>query len=292
MDAVITYVNGLDPVWQADYDKYVGLPREEKRFRDWGTLKYLLRGIETCMPFIENVFLVVSSDSQVPVWADRNHLKVVLHGDIIPEGILPVFNSCTIEMFLHRIPGLDEEFIYFNDDMFPLSECKRTDFFAEGRGAMGFSRSLFAGNMYKRQCKVSSDMARKALGLGRSPFFIRPQHICSPMLVSASAEAYAALEEDILASASRTRNAGNPNQYLYLDYMYFSGRAINRRISNKHLSQAVYSGEQIADYILHPSTGFACINDVTMPDDRYETMRQAMVTAFETRFPDKSRFEL
>lgn len=292
MDAVITYVNGLDPVWQAEYDKFVGVPREEKRFRDWGTLKYLLRGIATCMPFIENVFLVVSSESQVPEWADRTKLKTVLHKDIIPADLLPVFNSCTIEMFLHRIPGLANEFIYFNDDMFPLAPCESTDFFVDGRGAMGFSLSLFAGNMYKKQCKVSSDMARKALGLGRSPFFVRPQHICSPMLREACEEAYAALEKEILATASRTRTPENPNQYLYLDYMYYGGKAIRRRISNKHLSQAVYSGEQIAAYIMHPSSSMACINDVTMPDDKFEAMHGAITAAFEARFPEKSRFEV
>ena len=66
MDAVITYVNGLDPVWQASYSKAAGVPALAKRFRDWGTLKYLLRGIENCMPFIDDVFLVVASGSQVP----------------------------------------------------------------------------------------------------------------------------------------------------------------------------------------------------------------------------------
>ena len=43
MDIVITYVDGNDPVWKKDYEKYTNVPVMEKRFRDWGTLKYLLR---------------------------------------------------------------------------------------------------------------------------------------------------------------------------------------------------------------------------------------------------------
>ena len=113
MDAVITYVNGLDPVWQKDYEKHTNIPALEKRFRDWGTLKYLLRGIEKYMPFIRNVYLVVSHESQVPEWTDCNNLHIVLHKDIIPAEYLPTFNSTAIEMFLHRIEGLDEEFLYF-----------------------------------------------------------------------------------------------------------------------------------------------------------------------------------
>ena len=66
---------------------------------------------------MENVFLLVSGETQVPSWVDRSVVNVVLHKDIIPERFLPTFNSTTIEMFMHRIPGLGEEFLYFNDDM-------------------------------------------------------------------------------------------------------------------------------------------------------------------------------
>ena len=292
MDAVITYVDGLDEFWRADYEKFAGKPLLEKRYRDWGTLRYLLRGIETCLPFIDNVWLVVSSDSQVPAWVDRMNLHIVLHQAIIPTGLLPVFNSCTIEIFLHRIPGLSEEFIYFNDDMFPLAVCRKEDFFRYGKGVIGMSWHLFAGNMYKKQCKTSSDMARKALGKGRSLLFARPQHICSPMLKSASHDCFNALEKEIMAKSSRLRKPENPNQYLYLDYMYFSGRLIPDRISKKHLSQGIYSGAQIADFILSPTASFACINDVEMTDERFLQMREEIIPAFETRFPSKSRFEL
>ena len=124
MDAVITYVNGLDPVWQSEYSKCVGMETFlEKRFRDWGTLKYLLLGICVNMPFVRNVYLVVSGDTQVPSWVDREQLRIVRHSDIIPSELLPVFNSQAIEMFLHRIEGLDEEFLYFNDDFLPMLTC-------------------------------------------------------------------------------------------------------------------------------------------------------------------------
>ena len=291
MDAVITYVNGLDPVWQASYSKAAGVPALAKRFRDWGTLKYLLRGIENCMPFIDDVFLVVASGSQVPDWADTDHLRVMLHEQIMPSGLLPVFNSCTIEMFLHRIPGLDEEFIYFNDDMFPLGLSCRTDFFEGGKGKIGISHELFAMNMYKKQCKTSDALARKALGLRPGLGYVRPQHICSPMLVSASKKAFSAVEPDIMATASTLRKPENPNQYFFLDYMFHSGLLCAERISNKHLSQGVNGAEQLADYIINPRTKMACINDVEMPDEKYREMRRAMITAFETRFPERSRYE-
>jgi hypothetical protein len=44
-------------------------------------------------------------------------------------------------MFLHRIPGLSERFIYGNDDMFPLSQLEPEDFF-RGRNADMEGRAL------------------------------------------------------------------------------------------------------------------------------------------------------
>ncbi len=291
MDAVVTFVNGQDPLWREEYCKAVPSAEGAKRFRDWGTLPYLLRGIHSCLPFVENVYLVVSSESQVPGWVDDSHLHVVLHRDIIPSRLLPLFNSCTIEMFLHRIPGLAEEFLYFNDDMFPLQTCSPTDFFRDGKGLIGLSRHFFAPGMYKQQCRTSDRLARKALGMKTGVSFIRPQHICSPMLRSASAEVYQRLEQDILSTASPMRTPQNPNQYLFLDYMYYSGRLIPHRISNKHISQGVWSAEKIADYIEHPRSSFACINDVEMSDEKFHRMQECMLEAFEKRFPKKSPYE-
>ena len=78
MDIVITYVDGNDVEWKKDYEKYADEPVMQKRFRDWGTLKYLLRGIECKMPFVRNVYLVVSHSTQVPDWVNQDVLKVVL----------------------------------------------------------------------------------------------------------------------------------------------------------------------------------------------------------------------
>lgn len=291
MDAVITYVDNLDPVWQQEYAAYAEEPQLNKRYRDWGTLKYLLRGIEANMPFIHNVYLVVSTESQVPSWARRPDLRIVLHKDIIPQEYLPLFNSCSIEMFLHRIPGLAEEFLYFNDDMFPLAPCEREDFFIDGKSAINFAKHILPFGMYKSQCKVSSNLARKALGLAPGLLFVRPQHTCSPMLKSRSEEAFKAVEDEIIARLSRLRTKENANQYLFLDYLYWGGWTVPGKISNKHLSQAVYSGEQIAEYICNPQTKLACINDVQMPDDKFAQMKGEILAGFEKAFPEKSRFE-
>ena len=292
MDIVITYVDGNDPVWKKDYEKTTNVPVMDKRFRDWGTLKYLLRGIETKMPFIRNVYLVVSHPSQVPQWVDQSQLKIVLHSDIIPSEFLPTFNCNPIEMHLHRIPGLDEEYLYFNDDMFPVGDCKPTDFFRNGRPVIGYYTHLFPSGMYKKICRNSDRLARKALGMKPSCFFTRPQHICSPMLKSQCEELYAMVEEPIRAtSASRTRTEENLNQSLFLDYMNYKGLVIKEKISNKHFSVAVASPESLREFLEKPTRNLVCINDVRLSESRYEALRGAILDAFDATFPNKSRFE-
>lgn len=293
MDIVITYVNGNDPVWKKDYEKYTNVPVMEKRFRDWGTLKYLLRGIETMMPFIRNVYLVVSHPSQVPVWVDKTNLKIVLHKDIIPEEYLPTFNCNPIEMHLHKIEGLDEEFLYFNDDMFPVRKCMPEDFFRDGKGVIGFSCHCFSTGLYKKLCRNSDHLARKALGLKNGFSFVRPQHICSPMLKSACEELYMKVEKEILkTTASRIRTADNYCQYLYLDYMYHKGLIIPEKISNKHFSVALTSPEKLDSFLRNPYRNLVCINDVRLSEKRYEKLHDSIINAFEAKFPVKSRFEL
>ena len=292
MDIVITYVNGNDPVWQSDYEKYTSVPAMQKRFRDWGTLRYLLRGVEKNMPYIRNVYLVVSHPSQVPEWADTENLKIVLHKDIIPEEFLPTFNSNTIEMHLHRIEGLDEEFLYFNDDCFPIGHSEPTDFFRDGKIVIGFNHHLLAPNMYKKICRNSDRLARRAAGKRGSCLFIRPQHICTPMLRSESAELYAKAQEEIRrTSACRVRNENNVTQYIFLNYLYFKGRVIPHRISKRHFSVSVASVDKLRDFLLNPTKSMVCINDVKLPDGRYQEMREVIHKAFETSLPDKSKYE-
>ena len=292
MDIVITYVNGLDPVWQAEYAKHTNTPILEKRFRDWGTLKYLFRGIEKNMPFIRKVHLVVSGESQVPEWLNRKEVNVVLHKDFIPEHLLPTFNCNPIEMHLHNIEDLDEEYLYFNDDIFPLMPCKATDFFCEGRGILGMSHHIFSFDMFKKICRNSDNSARRALGLKPGLLFLRPQHICTPMLKSEVTALYSQIGDEIVGSMTKTRTAKNLNQYLYLDYMYLKGRIINRRQPSRHFSMGVASPEKIESYLRNPKRALVCINDVHLSDSKYRAMHEMLHRTFEQVFPDKSKYEI
>ena len=145
--------------------------------------------------------------------------------------------------------------------------------------------------MYKKICRNSDALARKAAGLKPSCSFIRPQHISTLMIRPLCEELYEAHREEILSTLTRTRTAGNLTQYMYLDYQLYKGRMIRERISSKHCSLAFTSPQKVASYILNPERNILCINDVKLSEDRYSQLREVIHNSFETIFPNKSKFE-
>lgn len=90
------------------------------RYRDTGELRYSLRSLETYAPWVRHVYLV--TDEQIPYWLNLDSAKitVVSHREIFGRrmrGYLPVFSSPAIETMLHKIRGLSDRFVYFNDDV-------------------------------------------------------------------------------------------------------------------------------------------------------------------------------
>ena len=158
MDIVISFVDCKDKVWMKSYlrtiHKYNGFfPYHQ--FYNHNTIKYVLRGIDEFIPYVNNVFIVVSNIEQVPDYIDQSKVKIVLHKDFIPEKYLPLFNSTAIELFLHKIPGLGEEFVYFNDDMIPISHISYDDFFKDGIPCISFNTEQRDKTTAYKHCVLS-----------------------------------------------------------------------------------------------------------------------------------------
>ena len=135
IDFVITWVDGNDPSWQKlklAYENDSMGDSRDKRYREWNTLKYWFRGVEKFAPWVHRIFFVTYG--HIPSWMNTNHpkLEVVNHSAFIPEEYLPTFSCRPIELNLHRISGLSDHFVYFNDDMFLLNRVSETDFFRDG----------------------------------------------------------------------------------------------------------------------------------------------------------------
>ena len=140
IDLVYLWVDGTDPAWVAKKNSYLPTDRQipveaagDCRYVQNDELRYSLRSAEMFAPWIRRIHIV--TDGQTPAWLDTSNprVRVVFHRDFIPEEVLPLFNSCAIEYFLARIPGLSEHFLYANDDMF-FGAPVEPGFFFDGEG--------------------------------------------------------------------------------------------------------------------------------------------------------------
>ena len=136
IDVVFTWVDGGDEQWYKKYQEFA--PKYEKeaalyatdsaRFSNHNELFYSVNAVLKFMPWVNHIYIV--TDNQTPVWIDNNpKITIVDHKDIIDKEYLPTFNSHVIEAFLHKIPNLNENFIYFNDDVFVARPLQPEHFF-------------------------------------------------------------------------------------------------------------------------------------------------------------------
>lgn len=135
IDFVLTWVDGNDPAWRAEKEKYKPSTANDsrvQRYRDWDNLQYWFRGVEKFAPWVNKVYFVTCG--HYPEWLNLSHpkLRLVKHSDYIPAEYLPTFSSRAIDMNFHRIKELSEHFVYFNDDMFLTQPVKPSDFFLRG----------------------------------------------------------------------------------------------------------------------------------------------------------------
>lgn len=135
IDIVIPWVDGADPAWQAEFRQFrieAGMDASAIRYRDWGTLRYWFRSIERFAPWVRKIHFITWG--HLPEWLNTDHpkLHIVRHSDYIPAEWLPTFNSNVLELNLHRIEGLADHFLLFNDDTFLTRPCRAEDFFRHG----------------------------------------------------------------------------------------------------------------------------------------------------------------
>ncbi|NEE52847.1 sugar phosphotransferase, partial [Streptomyces sp. SID8455] len=124
IDVVYTWVDSDDPAWQrrraeASGDVFHEESASAGRYINRDELLYSMRSLHMYAPWVRHIFLV--TDDQVPHWlnSEGEGITVVSHREIFREtSRLPVFNSHAISAQLHRVPGLSEHFIHFNDDVF------------------------------------------------------------------------------------------------------------------------------------------------------------------------------
>ena len=329
IDFVVTWVDGSDPLWQEKKSKYDGSVNTSKKsmnsvkaYREWGTFKYWFRGVEKFAPWVNKVYLV--TDQQKPSWLDIDSDKLVLvdHTEIIRNDYLPVFSANPIESNIHRIPGLSEHFVFFNDDVYLTAPVEPTDFFSEGGlpkyntalspivpqpygtahfqvNDMEIVNSYFSkGEILKNGKFLSLKQGWKNIiktFLYRNTKFICgfwENHLAHPLLKS-TMELVWEKETAILekTSASRFRNPSDTNVWLFKYWQIASGKYEIADPKLGNLFSLDDAGPDFWKLLNSRKYKIMCINDSLDVKDEEKVMVD-FIKAMDQLFSEKSSFEL
>lgn len=325
IDFVLAWVDGGDPEWVRLRNSYCEESEQitESRFRDWGVLKYWFRAVEAYAPWVRKIHFVTCG--QTPQWLNTDHPKLCLvdHTDYIPAEYLPTFNPHTIELNFHRIPGLAEQFVYFNDDMYLNGPTAPTDFFRDGKPCDSAVLLQLVSRVQRDSFKhiLCNDMAfindhfRKHTVMGRhwtkwfSPkygkyllyniYYGIPGgfsafynfHIPSAMRKS-TFETVWGMEPELLDETCRHkfRHMADVNQYIMSYYNICTGNFVPRAANFGRYYTIGADSEALHQDIAEHRHKLICANDNIGSID-FEREQEQLIAAFEKALPEKSSFE-
>lgn len=331
IDFVVLWVDGNDPVWQAEKAKYQGRTLDDSnsanRFRDWGLMPYWFRAVEKFTPWVRKIHFVTCG--HVPAFLDLEHPKLhhVKHTDFLPPEVLPTFSSHALEMNMHQIPGLAEHFVYFNDDMFLLRPMPETAFFRDGLpctyggeypielvGEIGIWQHAavndlgvinahfdkrtqvkqFGGKYANRIYRWQDNIRTRAVERLFPDYFTGFRNLHAPAAYRKSTfEAVWNAEPELLrrTTGHRFRSADDVNQWVCLWWQIASGQFAPFNTDNVVASADESTIGELCRIIHTQSHDMLCINDPEKSVD-FEALSARLRGAFVEILPEKSEFEI
>ncbi|RKN40051.1 stealth family protein [Streptomyces hoynatensis] len=310
VDVVYTWVDGADPELAAKRESYRtgGAPsrinaRETgaSRYESHDELKYSLRSLEMYAPFVRTVHIV--TDGQTPSWlnTDAPGVRIVDHKEIFADpSVLPVFNSHAIGTQLHRIPGLSERYLYFNDDVFVGRPVGAGHFF-HGNGIAKLPFGPFQIGLGEPH---PDEPAPNSAGKNTAELMLREhgrrivsksKHTPHPQIRAVMQELEELFPEEIGRTArSRFRALTDVAMAstLHHHHAYLTGRAVPGKYALRYIDIGrPESAGALAELAATRRWDFFCLNDVQTPEEEKENAAARLHAFLESYFPLPSRFE-
>ena len=329
IDFVVTWVDGNDPVWQAEKAKYSpnkNADNRNVRYRDWDNMQYWFRAVEKFAPWVNKVHFVTYG--HLPKWlnTDCPKLNIVKHSDFIPSQYLPTFSSRSIELNIHRIHGLSDKFVYFNDDMFILKpttqefffmNCLPTDFAIASTLSVTnksdtvqfakFNNIVILNSNFDKKKQVKKnfnkwvniaygwDALRNLILMGEHHFkCFANNHLPFSYLKSTFDEVWDKEFDELNETCKhKFRSRYDVNQWLMRYWQLAKGdfSPIGRHAKGKvyEVYNGVEQNQALFDIIENQKMPMICINDNDNID--FEPMKERLKQAFDKILPEKSCFE-
>jgi len=272
IDYVVPMVFPDDSKWREEWLRAFGgnekMLASSARWRSWGTEELLIRSVIKNMPWLRKIHIILASNSQVQPWMEKlksinSKIDYVYHYDFIPAQHLPTFNVNTIEMFLHRIPGLSECFLYGNDDMFPLSPLQPEDFFRDGLPCQHHNIESYpcTPNIFQRFCMSGLRMIASDYGISFTKTWLRGGHSIAPILRSTCESVWKRHSDRISQSFTTARSDRNFNQYIYSYDQHLSNRYVDYLPKCRCVCINRTSPDNVRRILTSTDPGIVCVND-------------------------------
>lgn len=334
IDIVLPWVDGSDPVWRKERDfwrKELGDAVDESanteiRYQNWDNLQYWFRAVEKFMPWVHKIFFITCG--HLPKWLNTEHskLQIVRHEEYMPREYLPTFNINPIEMNVHRIEDLAENYLMFNDDFFPLNPIPERYYFQDDivcdeavespimpvdigsisgwSCRMKANDVLFINRHFNKRTVQEKNYGKWFYGgygelLKRNEGLSYWNNFCGfhdPHTASAmKKETLRTLwrtEPEILDKASRNRfrAESDVNQYLIRYWQLCEGNFNPRKTEGKPYLVTTRNYRDVAEDIRKQKWQMVSLNEECTPAE-FEKIKEAINGALKEILPEKSTFE-
>lgn len=325
VDFVVLWVDGDDPAWREEFLKARRKAGRDAdgaviRYRDWATLRYWFRGVERFAPWVRKIHFITWG--HLPAWLDTSHpkLHIVRHDEYLPAAYRPTFNSNTLELNLHRIEGLADRFVLFNDDTFLTAPASEQDFFREGlpcdMARLSLVQASSVGHtIYNNLALINALHPRKSLnrhlakwfspcyGLGAvlktlslMPWSFFPgfydHHLPQPYLKSQFLRAWELWSKELDRACRNTlRELSDLSHWLIRYDGLCRGEFMPRNFRDSRLMNLDDEGlDGVCAAVRTGRYRLLCLND----SDRvahFESSKSRLKSAFEELLPEKSSYE-
>lgn len=328
IDFVMIWVDGNDSEWRQERSLYEPSlnkndDNSDHRYRDWNNIQYWFRGVEKYCPWVNRIHFVTWG--HLPEWLDVSNpkLNVVKHSDFIPEKYLPTFSSHTIELNLHRIEGLAEQFVYFNDDTFVINHVSPEFFFKKGKPCDSAVLTAHCYNMedmyimapfrnigiinnafnmhdviksnpfgwFNFKYGINNLRTMFLLACPRFPGMLQ-QHLPTSFLKSTFVEVWDRYH-DILdeTCSNRFRQMTDVNQWVLKEWQIACGNFYPRSLKAGK-SIPAYRIDAAVSCIKNQESPLFCLNDTEMTEEEFQRCAKLIQESFSTILPSVSHFEI
>ena len=325
IDFVVAFVDGGDREWlkkKAKYSSDLNVEDMAMRYRDWDNFKYWFRSVEKYAPWVNNIYVV--TDRQTPAFLNLDNPKIhlVFHDEYIPEKYLPTFCANPIENNLFRIKGLENQFVFFNDDTFLNRPLKPTDFFRKGKPCYSLIERPYSPKMpiethnyFALTCMamINKHFTRKDvikhffhffnLKYGKAAFgnllmlpykslqHFQDNHMPCPYLKSTYEEVWEKEAEYMdKISYNKFRSHLDVNQYVFRYWDLARGNFAPYSMKTGYYSVNKNTVNLCADDIKNSKSFMVCVNDGG-DNENFESNKKIIKDTFEHKFPEKCSFE-